>query len=99
MRVATTEISTLRVMLDIERQRCTSSPSLKRELVRLQHSYSRLSEIARDLGFDATGLLRTHTSDDLILLTDFGMLYRAVLDRLGHVSLVEIFSVSFHFYT
>ena len=58
---------------------------MERELVHLQHSYSRLNEIARDLGFDAVGLLRTHSSNDPILLTGFGVLFKAVLDHLGHV--------------
>ena len=39
LRVATTEISTLQVQLDIERQGYTSSPNMERELVRLRHSY------------------------------------------------------------
>ena len=85
LRVATVEISTLQVLLNIERHSCTSSPSVERELVHLQHSYSRLNEIARDLGFDAAGLLHTHSSNDPILLTEFGALFKAVLDRLGHV--------------
>ena len=85
MRLATLEISTLQVLLDTERQRCTSSPIPERELVHLRHSYSRLSEIARDLSFDAAGLLRTHTSDDPILLIGFGVLCRAVSNHLGHV--------------
>ena len=38
---------------------------MERELVRLQHSYGRLREIARDLGFDVVELLCTHSSDDL----------------------------------
>ena len=54
-------------------------------MVRLRHSYSRLSEISRDLGFDATWLLRIHSSDGLILLTGFGVLCRVVSNRLGHV--------------
>ena len=85
MRVTAAEIHTLQVLLDTERQSCTSSPSLERELVRLRHSYSRLSEITRDLGFNATWLLCIHSSDDLILLTCLGVLCRAVSDRLGHV--------------
>jgi len=84
-RVAIAEISTLQVPLDTERQSYTSSPIVERELVRLQHSYGQLREIARDLGIDATRLLRTHSSDDLILLTSIEVLCRVVLDRLGHV--------------
>ena len=58
---------------------------MERELVCLRHSYGQLREIARDLGFDATGLLHTHSLDDSILLTSFGRLYKVVLDHLGHV--------------
>ena len=72
-------------MLDIESQGYTSSPSMKREFVRLRHSYGRLREIARDLDFDAARLLCTHSSDDPILLTDFRRLCKAVSDHLGHV--------------
>ena len=79
------EISTLHVLLDRERQSYTSSPSLERELVCLRHLYSRLHKIARDLGFNATGLLCTHSSDDPILLIGFGVLCRAVSNRLDHV--------------
>lgn len=85
MRVAIVEISTFQVLFDIEKQSCNSSPSLERELVLLQHSYSRLSEIARDLGFDVAGLLCTLSSDDSILFMSFKVLYRVVLDRLGYV--------------
>ena len=67
-------------------------------MVHLRHSYGQLREIDRDLGFDATGFLCTHSSDDPILLIGFGVLCRAVADCLGHVSLVGVFSVSFHFY-
>ena len=38
-RIATAEISTLQVLLDIERQGCTPSPSMEKEMVRLRHSY------------------------------------------------------------
>ena len=58
---------------------------MERELVRLHHSYGQLSEIAKYLGFDALGLLHTHSSNDPILLTGFGVLCRAVVDYLGHV--------------
>ena len=81
MRVAAAEIHTLQVLLDTKKQSCTSSPSLERELVRLRHSYNRLSEIARD----ATWLLCIHSSDDSILLIGLGVLCRVVSDRLGHV--------------
>ena len=43
------------------------------------------SEIARDLGFDAAGLLHTRSIDDLILFTSFGRLCQAMSDHLGHV--------------
>ena len=85
MRVATAKVGTLQDLLDIERQGYTSSPNMEWELVCLQHSYGQLREIARDLGFDATGLLRNHSLDDPILLTSFWRLYKAVLDHLGHV--------------
>lgn len=49
LRVAIVEISTLQVILDIERQGCTLSPNPKWELVRLQNWYGKLSEIAKDL--------------------------------------------------
>ena len=58
---------------------------MERELVRLRHSYSRLREIARDLGFDVAGLLHTHSLNDSILHIGFGVLYRMVADHLGHV--------------
>jgi len=58
---------------------------MERELVCLRHSYGQLREIARDLGFDAIGLLRTHSLDDPILLTGFGRLYKAISDHLGHI--------------
>ena len=85
LRVATTEVSALQALLDSERQGYTSSPSMSKELVHLQHSYGQLMEIARDLGFDAVGLLCTHSSDDPIFLTGFGRLCRAVSNHLGHV--------------
>ena len=85
LRVATVEVVTLQTLLNTERQGWTSSPSMERELVRLQHSYGQLREIARVLGFDAAGVLRTHSSDDLILLTNFGRLCRLVSNRLSHV--------------
>ena len=72
-------------LLDIERQGYTSSPSMERKLVCLRHSYGQLREIARDLGFDAIGLLHTHSLDDSILLTGFRRLYKAISDLLGHV--------------
>ena len=58
---------------------------MERELVQLRHSYGQLREIAKDLGFDVAGLLRTHSLDDPILHTSFGVLYRTVADHLGHV--------------
>ena len=85
LRVATVEVGTWQALLVIKRQGSTLSPNMKRELVRLRHSYGRLREIARDLGFDVVGLLRTHSSDDPILHTGFGVLYRPMADHLGHV--------------
>ena len=38
-KVATAEFGTLQALLDTEREGCTSSLSMERELVRLQHSY------------------------------------------------------------
>ena len=38
-RIATAEISTLQVLLDIERKGCTPSPSMEKEMVHLQNSY------------------------------------------------------------
>ena len=58
---------------------------MERELVHLRHSDNMLSEITRDLGFDAAGFLCTHSLYDPILLTGFGVLCKAVLDCLGHV--------------
>jgi len=63
-RATIAKISTLQILLDTERQGYTSSPSLERELVHLRHSYSKLSKIARDLGFDAARLLHTYSSND-----------------------------------
>ena len=85
LRVVITEVGTLQALLDIERQGYTSSPSMEKELVCLRHSYVQLREIARDLGFDAVGLLHTHSSDDKIFLIGFKMLCRAVSDHLGNV--------------
>ena len=58
---------------------------MERGLVCLRLLYGQLREIAKDLSFDAVGFLRTHSSVDLILLTDFGRLCRVVLDHLGHI--------------
>ena len=55
MRVATVEISILQVLLDTERQSYTSNANLEKELVCLQHSYSKLSDIARDLALMLQG--------------------------------------------
>ena len=85
LRGATTKVGTLQALLDIDRQGCTSSPSMERELVRLRHSHGRLREIVRDLGFNAIGLLRTYSSDDPIHLIGFGRLYRAISNHLGRI--------------
>ena len=58
---------------------------MERELVRLRHSYDKLREVAKDLGFDATRLLCIHAQDDPILRISFGRLCQAVSDRLVHV--------------
>ena len=85
LRVAIAEVGTLQALLDTERQCCISSPDMERELICLQHSYGRFREIARYLGFDAAGVLCTHSSDDLIFHTGFGVLCREVSDCLGHI--------------
>ena len=58
---------------------------MERELVRLQHSHDRLKEVARDLGFDAVGLLHTHSQDGPIFRIGFRRLCQAMSDCLGHV--------------
>ena len=58
---------------------------MERELNHLRHSHDILRGVAKDLGVDAAGLLRTHAHDDLILRTSFGRLCQAVSDHLGHV--------------
>ena len=75
----------MQALLDTERQGYISSPSMKRELVWLRNSYGRLREIARDLGFNAARLLCTHSSDDPILLIEFRVLSRTMVDHLDHV--------------
>ena len=85
LRVATAKVGTLQALLDTDRESSTSSPTLERELVCLHHSYGKLQEVTRDLGFDATGLLRSHPLDDPILHIGFGMLCKAMSDHLGHV--------------
>ena len=55
---------------------------MERELVRLRHLHDRFKEVARDLGFNAAGLLRIHAQDDPILHTGFGRLCRAMFDLL-----------------
>ena len=54
-------------------------------MVRLQHSHDRLKEVARDLGFDAVGLLHTHSQDGPIFRIGFRRLCQAMSDCLGHV--------------
>ena len=49
---------------------------MEKELVRLQHSYNKLREVAKDLSFNAVGLLHNHSSDDPILLASFEVLCR-----------------------
>ena len=60
LRVANAEVGTLQASLETERQSSTSDPMMERELVCLRHSHDKLREVARDLGFHATKLLRTH---------------------------------------
>ena len=85
MKAAIAEVGTLQALLNTKRQDCTLSPSMERELVQLRHSYDRLREIVRDLGFDAVRLLHTYSLDDPILLTGFKVLCKTVADYLGHV--------------
>ena len=56
--VASAEVGTLQALLDIVRKSSTLSSALERELVGLRHAYIRLSEVARDSGFDAIGVER-----------------------------------------
>ena len=74
LRVATAEVGTLQALLETERQGSNFDSTMERELVRLQHSHDRLREIARNLGFDAAGLLCTYAQDDSILHIGFGRL-------------------------
>ena len=60
LRVTTAEVGTLQALLETERQSSTSDPTMERELICLRNSHDRLKEVARDLGFDAIRLLRTH---------------------------------------
>ena len=75
----------MQALLETERQSSSSDPVMERELVRLCHSHDRLREIAKNLGFNAVGLLQTHAQDDPILHIGFGRLCQAMFDRLGHV--------------
>ena len=74
LRVVTSKVGTLWALLETERQGSTSDSMMERKLVCLRHSHDKLKEIARDLGFDAAGLLRTHAYNDPILCTSFGRL-------------------------
>ena len=85
LRVATTEVGTLQALLGTKIQGPTSNSMMEREFVRLRHSYDRLNEVAKDLGFDAAGSLRIYAHEDPILHTGFGRLCQGVSDRLGHV--------------
>lgn len=85
LRVATAEVGTLQALLEIEREASTSDSLMERELVFLRHSHDRLRGVVKDLVLDATGLLRTHASNDLILRNGFGKLCQAVSNFLGHV--------------
>ena len=68
-------------------------------MVRILHSHDRLREIARDLGFDAAGLLRTHAQANPILNIGFGRLCQAMSNHLGHVRLPSILLCLLCFYT
>ena len=85
MRVAIVEVGNLRVLLETKRQSSTSLSTMERVQVCLRHSHDRLREIARDLDFDAVGLLCIYAYDDPILYTGFGRLFQAVSNHLGHV--------------
>ena len=85
LRVTTAKVGTLRALLETKRICSISDSMMVRELVYLQHSHDRLKEIARDIGFDAAELLRTHAHDDLFLRTGFGRLCQVVSDRLGYI--------------
>ena len=78
LRVATIEVGTLHALLEIEREGSSFDSMMERELVHLWHSLYRLRRVARDLGFDAAGLLCTHAQDDPILYTGFGRLCQAM---------------------
>ena len=94
LRVASVEVGTLQALLDTERKSSTLSSALERELVWLRHAYIRLSEVARDLGFDATGLKELKDCPILgyfgflnFLNSGFKVLGRSLLgnvDTLGH---------------
>ena len=83
--MATAGVGTLQALLETKRQGFTFDSTMERELIHLRHSYDRLREIAKDLGFDAAGLLCTQAHDDPILRTGFGRLCQVVFNRLGHV--------------
>ena len=74
LRVATVEVGTLQASLETESRGSTSNSMMERELFHLRHSNDRFRGVARDLGFDAAGLLCTHANDDPILRTGFGRL-------------------------
>ena len=75
MRVAIVEVGTLQALLETKKQSSTIDPTMEKEVVHLRHSHDRLREVAKDLGFNVAGLLRTtHAQDDLILHTGFGRL-------------------------
>jgi len=95
LRVATTEVGTLQALLETERQSSTSNPTMEKELVHLRHLHDRLREVAKDLRFDAAGLLHTHTQDDPILLIGFGRLCQflwTMFDLLVFLSIYFVFA-------
>ena len=74
----------MQALLGTERQGPSSDSMMEKELV-LFDIHGRLRGVARDLGFDAVGLLHTYAHDDLILRTSFRRLCQVVFDRLGYV--------------
>ena len=60
LRIAIIEVGTLQALLETERLGFTFDSMMERQPVLLWHSHDRLRDIARDLGFDVAGLLRTH---------------------------------------
>ena len=68
---------------------------IERELVHLRHSHDNLRGVARDLGFNAVGLLRTHAYDDPNLCTGFGNCSRLCLIAWAMFDLLVFFFTYF----